>query len=89
MNYDQLKSLKTQYNNIDTIQLKKNVRDVMKKYNISFEELAQILEVSNHTVYSYGKKTSKNKPDLYNLLILASYLNIDINDLFKTEWKIV
>ena len=85
MDYKQLQRIKEQYNNTDTIQLKRNVRTIMKQYNISFDLLAEIMGISLNTTYSYGKKNSKNKPDLYNLLILASYLNITIDQFFTNN----
>lgn len=81
--YKQLQQLKEQHNNIDTLVLKSNLKAIIKRYNVPYDQIAALLNISIITAYSYTKKTTKNKPDLYNLLILSSYLNIPITDFFR------
>ena len=83
--YKQLIQTKEIYNNTEPIVVKMNMKRIMKQYNIDHSELAALFTVTTHTIYSYSKKTNKNKPDLYNLMILASYLNINIDQFFTNN----
>lgn len=85
MDYKQLNKIKDKYNQTDQEAIKSNIKGLMKEHNIKHSTLAELLSISSHTAYSYTNPANKNKPDLYNLLILSDYLNISILDFFYIE----
>jgi transcriptional regulator with XRE-family HTH domain len=63
-----------------------NIKRLMKKHNIRASKLAEVLDVSIHSIYGYTKKTGHLlKPDLDVLLLLALYFNVDIESLLESN----
>lgn len=80
MYYQNLKRL---YEQTDVLIIKANLRRVIKENKIRGKTLQTILDCSIHTVYSYTKDIYPYKPELINLLIIAEYLKIDVEEFFK------
>lgn len=83
MNYKELIEIKNLYNDTPQKTIKDNIKAFMKDNNIKHSQIAELLNISTHTAYSYTNAANNNKPELYNLLILSSYLNVTIEDIFK------
>lgn len=83
MNYKELIQIKELYTNCSQSAIKANIKRVMKDNKVKHAELAELLNISVHTAYSYTNAANNNKPELYNLLILSDYLNVSILDILN------
>jgi len=83
MNYQELIQIRDIYNTTNQETIKDNIKRLMKDNNIKHDQLVKLLEISLHTSYSYTNKANKNKPELYNLMIIAAYTNTSIYDIFQ------
>jgi repressor LexA len=63
----------------------KKLRDLREKHNLYAEDLAGILKVSKSTIYMWegGNRT----PDIFQLMAIADYFNIDLDTLTGREMK--
>jgi hypothetical protein len=84
LNYNQLKKIKQAYDNAERSIISHNITLLLKSHKIKVYELETILGVSKHSAYAYTKERGYTvKPDLYNLMILAAFLEIDVMDFFQ------
>lgn len=83
MYYIELIEIKSQYEKTEQETIKSNIKKHMEANKTKYKDMRQLLKISEHTAYSYTNKANSNKPDLYNLLILAHYWNVSIYNLFK------
>ena len=83
MDYKILIDIKNKYNATSQETIKSNLKYLMKHHDTKYNTIIELLDISHHTAYSYTNKANSNKPDLYNLMILAYYFNIDVTELFK------
>lgn len=82
MYYTELITIKELYNSTPQNVIKANIKRLMKENKVKHSRITELLEISTHTAYSYTNAANNNKPDLYNLLILSSYFNVGIHDIF-------
>lgn len=88
MDYIRFKDVRRIYNNTDRSIISDNIKMLMSKHSIRASKLAEVLDMSIHSVYGYTKKTGHLlKPDLDVLLLFALYLDIDIEKLLTNESK--
>jgi hypothetical protein len=85
MDYKELITIKDKYIQTDQEVIKANIKGYMKAHNVKHSLLSELLSISLHTAYSYTNAANKNKPDLYNLLILSDFLNVPILDIFNID----
>lgn len=85
MDYKELIIIKDKYNKTDQEAIKANIKQLMKAHKVKHTKLSELLSISSHTAYSYTNPSNKNKPDLYNLLILSDFLNVSILDIFNID----
>jgi hypothetical protein len=85
MDYKELITIKEKYNKTDQEAIKTNIKSYMKAHNVKHSLLSELLSISLHTSYSYTNAANKNKPDLYNLLILSDFFNVSIQDIFNID----
>lgn len=83
MNYKELIQIKELYTNTEQETIKANIKRLMSDTGTKHAQIGKLLGISLHTSYSYTNAANKGKPDLYNLLILASYFNVTIKDILK------
>lgn len=83
MNYKELIQIKELYTNCPQTAIKANIKRIMKDRKVKHKEIAESLNISSHTAYSYTNAANNNKPELYNLLILSDYLNVSILDILN------
>lgn len=83
VNYIELVDAKRIYNQTAPEVIKGNIRRYMTATKTKHDKVAELLDITGHTAYSYTNRSNKGKPDLYNLLILADYFNIDVKELLE------
>lgn len=83
MNYTTLMIIKKLFTDTSQETIKANIRRQMESNNTKHSELVELCTIKLQTAYSYTNKANKAKPDLLNLLILASYWKIDITELLR------
>jgi transcriptional regulator with XRE-family HTH domain len=81
--YEFLFDLQETFGRTDKKLIKNNIKRIMHENNVQYSDLSNILNMSIHSSYSYTDNSKSNKPDLFRLLLLANYLNIDIHEFFK------
>jgi hypothetical protein len=87
MEYERFKMIRRVYAQTDRNIISNNIKTLMSKHNIKAKKLSEILDVSIHSVYGYTKKTGYElKADLDVLLLLALYLDIDIENLLTIKF---
>lgn len=59
------------------------LKNYRKKFNLSQEELAEIIHVSRPTISNW--ENSKSYPDLQSLLLLTDYFKISLDELVKGD----
>lgn len=83
MDYIELIEYRKAYELADQETIKANIKRLMNVNNIKHDKLCALLNISLHTAYSYTNKANNNKPELYNLIILASFFEISVLDMFS------
>jgi hypothetical protein len=83
MTYSTLINTREKYCNTDQAIIKNNIKRLMSEHNTTHKDITQLLNISLHTSYSYLNKTNINKPEIYNMLILADYWKVDITEMMK------
>lgn len=83
MNYKELIQIKELYTNTEQEVIKANIKRLMSNTGTKYKDICELLGISQHTSYSYTNAANKGKPELYNLLILASYFNVSIHDILN------
>lgn len=63
--------------------ISKQLKNYRKEFNISQEELAEIIHVSRQTISNW--ENSKSYPDLQSLLLLGEYFKISLDELVKGD----
>lgn len=63
--------------------ISKQLKSYRKKFNLSQEELADIIHVSRPTISNW--ENSKSYPDLQSLLLLSDYFKISLDELVKGD----
>lgn len=82
MNYEYLINMKLLYDDTSQETIKSNIKRLMTKHEIKHGELTEILSISMHTAYSYTNKANSNKPELFNLMLIASYVRVEVAEFF-------
>lgn len=74
-----------QYNNTDKKIIKNNIIKYINEseYNRNSQKLADKMNISIQTIYSYRKQNIGNIPDFVIALKLVNELNITINELIQ------
>jgi orotate phosphoribosyltransferase-like protein len=80
VDYFKIKSL---YYEVHPEVLRQTMRKTLDGRGILPKDLAEILNISNNTVTSYLHRTSGKKLDLFQYMMFAAYLDIDVRNLFK------
>lgn len=83
MKYTTLMTIKELYTHTTQETIKDNIKRQMEHNNTKHNDLIELCTIKLQTAYSYTNKANKAKPDLLNLLILASYWKIDITELLR------
>lgn len=83
MDYKELLALKQRYNAAQAPIIKSNIKRLLSDSHHKHSLLIELLEVSYHTAFAYTNPANTGKPELYNLMIIADYFNIDVDSLFK------
>lgn len=63
--------------------ISKQLKSYRKKFNLSQEELAEIIHVSRPTISNW--ENGKSYPDLQSLLLLSDYFKISLDELVKGD----
>jgi transcriptional regulator with XRE-family HTH domain len=63
--------------------ISKQLKNYRKKFNLSQEDLADIIHVSRPTISNW--ENGKSYPDLQNLLLLSDYFKISLDELVKGD----
>lgn len=63
--------------------ISKQLKNYRKEFNISQEELGEIIHVSRQTISNW--ENSKSYPDLQSLLLLSDYFKISLDELVKGD----
>jgi transcriptional regulator with XRE-family HTH domain len=63
--------------------ISKQLKSYRKEFNLSQEELAEIIHVSRPTISNW--ENSKGYPDLQSLLLLSDYFKISLDELVKGD----
>lgn len=87
MHYIRLLEIKRLYDNTDQETIKANIKRLMLLNDMKHPQLAALLGIKLHTSYSYTNKANSNKPELFNLLVLASYFTVTIDELLTDSEK--
>lgn len=82
-NYVYFKELNDMYNEADLNNIKSNIKIYMILNKLKHDDLPKILGISMHTAYSYTNMGNKFKPSLINLILFATYLELDVFKLLK------
>ncbi len=63
--------------------ISKQLKNYRKEFNISQEELSEIIHVSRQTISNW--ENGKSYPDLQSLLLLSEYFKISLDELVKGD----
>lgn len=67
----------------DFMNISKQLKNYRKKFNISQEELSEIIHVSRQTISNW--ENNKSYPDLQSLLLLSDYFKVSLDELVKGD----
>src|SRR5690606_20577498 len=78
-----LKQVRKKFDHTASAVIKENYKTITNEHKLTPEKVSSILDIKMNTARLMSQTSSKGKPSLFNLLMVATYLSIDAMDFFK------
>lgn len=79
-----LKQVRKKFDETDSVVIKENYKILTSEHSLTPEKVSSLLDIKLNTARLMAQTSSKGKPSLFNLLMIATYLSIDAMDFFAT-----